>query len=142
MAVDREAFENDLIEQLRANGGVLTTGPFAGKDLLVLTSTGAKSGRPRRAILNFTRADGDYVVAASKGGSPTDPSWLRNLLANPRVTIEAEGRTMTAEAAVAAPADREILWERHVARYPGFAEYPARAGRVIPMVRLTPVRPD
>jgi deazaflavin-dependent oxidoreductase (nitroreductase family) len=100
--------------------------------------TGAKSLQPRRAILTYSRDDGDYVVAASKGGSPKDPVWLNNLRANPNVTIEAGNATFPATARMVDDAERERLWTAHVAELPHFAEYPGKAGRVIPVVRLTP----
>jgi deazaflavin-dependent oxidoreductase (nitroreductase family) len=136
---DPEAFENALIEDMRAHGGTVTMGPLAGDPLLVMTALGARSGQPRRYILSFTRDGADYIVAASKGGDPADPHWLNNLRAHPDVTVEAEARTFEATAAMVSEADRPRLWDAHVAVLPGFAEYPQKAGRVIPMVRLTPV---
>jgi len=79
------------------------------------------------------------VVAGSNNGRPRDPFWLTNLVANPLVTLEVEGRTIEARAAVAEGADRDALWARHVAALPQFAAYPEKAGRVIPVARLTPV---
>jgi deazaflavin-dependent oxidoreductase (nitroreductase family) len=125
---------------MRAHGGKVTSGPMAGQPLLILTTTGAKTGQPRTAMVTFTR-DGDaYCVAGSKGGAPTDPSWYLNLRKNPDVKVEAEGRTFDARATVAKGEDRDRLWDRHVEALPAFGEYPAKAqGRVIPMIRLTPV---
>jgi deazaflavin-dependent oxidoreductase (nitroreductase family) len=135
---DPESFENALIADMRAHDGRVTTGPMAGHPLLVMTSKGAKSGESRRAILTFSR-DGDaYVVAGSASGSPTDPAWLHNVEADPGVAVEAEGRTFDAIASVAEGADRDRLWDRHVAALPHFAAYPEQSGRTIPMVRLTP----
>ena len=74
MAWDRDAFENAMIEDMRAHDGVVTSGPLAGHPLLILTSTGAKSGEPRRAILTFTQDAGDYVVAGT-AGRRRRPSW-------------------------------------------------------------------
>ncbi len=136
---DPAAFENALIDDMRAHGGKVTTGPMAGTTLLVLNSKGAKSGKPRRAILTFSRDGGDYVIAGSASGSPKDPAWLANLEADSRVTVEADGGTFEAVASVA-EADRDRLWDQHVATHPNFAAYPAQTGRVIPMVRLTPVK--
>jgi deazaflavin-dependent oxidoreductase (nitroreductase family) len=137
---DPEAFTRGLIEDMRAHGGKVTSGPMAGQPLLVLTTTGAKTGDPRIAVLTWTR-DGDaYVVAGSKAGAPTNPLWLYNLRATPDVTVEAEGRTFKARAKEATGADRDRLWTRHVEALPHFGEYPEKSGRVIPMVRLTPVR--
>ncbi len=136
---DYAAFENAMIEDMRTHGGKLTTGPLAGEPLLVMISTGAKTGRPRRVILNFSRDGADYVVAGTAGGSPKDPSWLVNVKANPDVSVEAEGRSFRAQATVTNGTDRDRLWQRHVATLAKFADYPRQTGRVIPMVRLTPV---
>jgi deazaflavin-dependent oxidoreductase (nitroreductase family) len=136
---DYAAFQNAMIEDMRAHSGQVTTGPLAGEPLLVMISTGSKTGSPRRAILNFSRDGVDYVVAGTAGGSPTAPSWVANVRANPDVAVEAEGRTFKARASVAEPAERDRLWERHVATLPKFAAYPEQTGRIIPMVRLTPI---
>lgn len=137
---DPVAFENALIADMRANDGVLTTGPMAGSRPLVLNSKGAKTGKPRRAILFFSRDGDDYVIAGSASGSPKDPAWLANVEANPEVTFEADGRAFKATASVAEGAERDRLWDQHVAAHPNFADYPAQTGRVIPMVRLKPVK--
>ena len=137
---DPESFTRSLIEDMRAHNGQVTSGPMAGKDLMILTTKGAKSGKPRVAIVTWTR-DGDaYVVAGSKGGAPTDPQWFENIRVNPEVTIEAEGRTSKARATVAKGPDRDKLWERHIARWPEFGEYPKKTDRVIPIARLTRVK--
>ncbi|HET9344092.1 MAG TPA: nitroreductase family deazaflavin-dependent oxidoreductase [Candidatus Limnocylindrales bacterium] len=129
-------WNTQLIATLRGNDGEVPDGPMAGRPLLILTTKGAKSGRPREAVLTFTRDDGRYVVAATAGGSPTTPSWYFNLLANPAVQVEAKGETFTATASVTPPDERERLWERHVAERPEFAEYPEKSGRTIPVVTL------
>ena len=135
-------FEDDMIADMRANGGAVTAGPLAGHPLLIMTSVGAKSGQPRRAILTFSRDGSDYVVAGTASGSKSDPAWLRNVYANPNVTIEAEGRPpVEALASIAGAAERDRLWDQHVAALPDFAAYPEQTGRVIPMVRLTPSTP-
>jgi deazaflavin-dependent oxidoreductase (nitroreductase family) len=135
---DAKAFEDALIADMRTHAGVVTSGPLAGHPLLIMTSRGAKSGQPRRAILTFSRDGADYVVAGTASGSPKDPKWLRNVQANPRVAIEAEARTFEATASVADGAERDRLWRQHVEALPWFADYPRQSGRVIPMVRLTP----
>jgi deazaflavin-dependent oxidoreductase (nitroreductase family) len=132
-------WEDDLIADIRAHGGAVTAGPMAGHPLLIMTSTGARTGESRRAILTFSRDGADYVVAGSAGGAPTNPAWLPNVAANPDVEVEAEGRTFRAKATVTDGVDRDRLWEQHVATNPHFAGYPAQTGRVIPLVRLTPV---
>ncbi len=135
---DMAAFETALIADMRANGGAVTTGPMTGMPLLIMTTTGAKSGEPRRAILAFLRDGDDYVVAGSKSGAPTEPAWVANLVANPAVTVEAGGSVFAATARVTDPADRDALWATLTAAMPNFAEYPKTANRVIPMIRLTP----
>jgi len=135
---DPEAFENALIDDMRAHGGAVTSGPLANHPLLVMISKGAKSGERRRAILTFTRDGGDYVVAGTASGSPTTPAWIQNVREDPSVEVEAEDRTFTATARVVDDDDRDRLWQRHVEALPHFAEYPEKAGRIIPMVRLTP----
>ena len=121
---------------LRGNNGEVPDGPMAGRPLLIMTSTGAKSGQPREAILTFTR-DGDrYVVAASASGAPVDPAWYRNVVANPEVKVEAKGETFQAKAKVAEGSEHERLWAQHVAERPEFADYPEKAGRTIPVVTL------
>jgi len=137
---DPAAFTKALIDDMREHGGAVSRGPMAGRTLLVLTTTGAKTGLPRDAIVTYTR-DGDaYAVAASKSGMPTNPAWFANLVAHPTVTIEAEGRTTEARAEVAEGLDRDELWDRHVQAHPEFAGYPEKTGgRVIPMIRLTPI---
>ena len=133
---DPEAFTRALIADVRENGRP-TSGPMAGRPLMVLTTTGAKTGEPRTVVVTFTR-DGDaYVVAGSKSGAPTDPYWFRNLRSNPQVKVEADRQAFEARATEVEGADREQLWERHVAERPEFADYPEKAGRVIPMARLT-----
>jgi deazaflavin-dependent oxidoreductase (nitroreductase family) len=132
---DPEAFTRALIADVRENGRP-TSGPMAGRPLMVLTTTGAKTGQPRTVVVTFTR-DGDaYVVAGSKSGAPTDPYWFRNLRSNPLVRVEADREAFEARATEVEGADREQLWDRHVAERPEFADYPEKAGRVIPMARL------
>lgn len=138
---DPEAYENAMLEDLRAHGGQVTQGGMKGEPVLFLTSTGAKTGVSRRRVLNFSR-DGDaYVVAGTAGGAPTDPKWLANVRANPTVSVEADGRVFEGEASVAegaSNAERMRLWKQHVATIPRFAGYPEQTGRAIPMVRITP----
>jgi deazaflavin-dependent oxidoreductase (nitroreductase family) len=138
---DPAAFENALIEDMRAHDGAVTSGPLAGHPLLILTSTGAKSGEPRRAILTYSRDGGDYVVAGTAGGAPTAPNWLHNLEADPEVVIEIANRTSNGRATIVDGQERDRLWDQHVASLPHFAGYPAQTGRVIPIVRLTPITP-
>lgn len=137
------SLEDALIADMRAHGGAVTAGPLAGHPLLIMTSTGARTGEPRRAILTWSRVRGDYVVAGTAGGSPNDPAWLLNVRSNPDIVVEAEGGAPFAASASVVDDDveRERLWEQHVDALPHFAAYPEQTGRVIPMVRLTPKTP-
>ena len=138
---DPDAWENGLIADMRAHNGEITSGPMAGRPTLLLTATGAKSGEPRRVILNFTRDGDDLVIAGTKGGAPRDPIWVGNLRANPEVTVEAGGRSFGARATIVSdPAERQRLWDAHAAAMPWFAEYPEKTGgRIIPVIRLTEI---
>jgi deazaflavin-dependent oxidoreductase (nitroreductase family) len=129
-------FTQRLIDELRSHGGQITTGPMAGRPLMVLTTRGARSGEERTAVVTYTR-DGDrYVIAASKSGAPTNPDWFHNLQANPEVRVEAAGEMFTAHATVATGEERDRLWEQHAGERPEFREYPKITDRVIPMILL------
>lgn len=130
--------QNDpVIAEFRATGGHVT-GRFAGRPLLLLTTTGARSGQPRITPLNYS-TDGDrLVVIASKGGSPTHPDWYRNLVAHPDVTIELGGETFQARATTAEEPERSQLFARQAAEMPFFAEYERTVtARQIPVVVFT-----
>ncbi len=133
-------FTQSLIGQIRSNGGQIVQGPLAGVPVMILTTTGARSGEARTTVVDYTRDGDDYVIAASKGGAPTNPSWYHNLRANPRVTIEVDGERFAADARVTTGAERDRLWNRHVEQIPVFGTYPAKTSRVIPMVVLKRVR--
>lgn len=123
-----------VIAEYRATGGQVT-GRFGGRPLLLLTTTGAKSGQPRITPLNYS-TDGDrLVVIASKGGSPTHPDWYHNLVANPEVTIERGDETFRARAMTAEEPERTRLLEQQAAQMPFFAEYERQVtARQIPVV--------
>jgi len=126
------------MEDMRANGGAITKGPLAGVPALILTTTGARSGGKRTTVVDYTR-DGDaYVIAASKGGAPTNPHWYHNLVANPRASIWVNGETFDVTARVTAGAERDRLYERHGEAIPVFKTYPSTTDRVIPVIVLAP----
>ena len=138
MATDAAAWEAALIEDMRAHDGQVTQGPLAGHPLLILTSTGARSGQRRQAILTYSQDGGDYIVAGTAGGSPTTPGWVHNVAAQPSVEVETGNRTFPATATVIeGGSERDRLWDQHVATLPWFADYPEQSGRVIPMVRIS-----
>jgi deazaflavin-dependent oxidoreductase (nitroreductase family) len=135
-STDWQAFNKGVVEEFRANQGTIKTGRFAGRRLILLTTTGARSGQPRTAPLAFTRDGEHYVVIASKGGSPTHPDWYHNLIKTPIVTIETGAETFQARARVAEGEERERLFNAQAALMPGFAEYQRKTPRQIPVVVL------
>src|SRR5437868_13414645 len=105
---DIKAFNRKLIEEFRANRGQLS-GQMAGRTLMLLTTTGAKSGKERTAVLGFGK-DGDrYVVIASGNGAPSHPAWYQNLLARPIATVEAGPNKFKVRARTAGPEERDKL---------------------------------
>jgi deazaflavin-dependent oxidoreductase (nitroreductase family) len=128
----------DVIEQFRTNNGSIHSGMFKGARLLLLTTTGAKSGKKRVNPLAFTRDGDSYVVIASKGGSPTHPDWYRNLVATPEVTVEVGTQRFEARARVAEGTERDRLYAAQAAIMPGFADYQRKTSRQIPVVVLEP----
>jgi len=126
----------DVIEQFRTNHGQIQSGMFKGARLLLLTTTGAKSGKTRINPLAFTRDGENYVIIASKGGSPTHPDWYHNLVANPDVTVEVGTERIDVRARVAQGEERDRLYAAQAALMPGFAEYQRNTTRQIPVVVL------
>ena len=129
------SFNEGVIAEFRANEGKVG-GPFTGAPMMILTTTGAKSGQPRTMPLVYT-TDGDrYVIIASKGGAPTNPDWFRNLVANPEVTVEVGTEKFQAKATVAEEPERTRLYDAQATLMPGFAEYQQKTTRQIPVVVL------
>jgi deazaflavin-dependent oxidoreductase (nitroreductase family) len=128
-----------VISELRANRGEIAAGPMAGRTLFILTSTGARTGQPREAVLTYSREGEAYVVAGTAGGSPRTPAWVHNLAANPVAQIEVKGSTFRVRAAIVNDETRRRLWTAHVAGHPEFAGYPEKTSRVIPIVTLQPI---
>jgi len=128
-------FNDSLVTEFRANGGKVS-GQFANANLLLLTTTGAKSGKPRVNPLVYT-IDGDrMVIMASKGGAPTNPDWYHNLVANPVVTVEVGGEQFQARATIAEGPERERLFSQMTQQLPNFAGYQQKTTRPIPIVLL------
>lgn len=122
---------------MRISGGRLNTGSGLAP-ILVLHTTGRKSGKPRTAPLLYLN-DGDrYVVIASKGGHPRHPDWYFNVKADPNVTVVTGGRSIPCTAHEADEAERARLWTIATDFNPGFDTYAERAGRRIPVMVLTP----
>ncbi|GAA1583576.1 nitroreductase/quinone reductase family protein [Actinomadura kijaniata] len=131
-------FNQQVIEEFRANNGVVG-GMFEGGRLLLLTTTGARTGRRHTAPVGYL-PDGERVlVIASAGGAPRHPAWFHNLRAHPRVTVEAGAFTYEADAVVLDGAERDAAWARAVESDPGWAAYQEKTARTIPVVALVPV---
>lgn len=125
-----------VIEEFRANDGKVG-GFFANNTLLLLHTTGAKSGKERINPL-VTFEDGDrLVIIASKGGAPSHPDWYHNIVANPVVKVEYGTESFQAQAAVASEPERTRLYEIMETKMASFTEYKEKAGRVIPVVTLS-----
>jgi deazaflavin-dependent oxidoreductase (nitroreductase family) len=131
-------FNSQIIDEFRANGGQVG-GPFAGASLLLLHTTGARSGAERVNPMVYGRAGDDYVVFASKAGAPTNPDWYHNLVAHPDVTAEIGTETVRLTARVAGGDERDRIWTPWKAANPGFAEYEQKTSRQIPVVILSPL---
>jgi deazaflavin-dependent oxidoreductase (nitroreductase family) len=124
-----------VIEEFRANSGKVG-GQYVERPLLLLTTTGAKSGKPYTTPVMYLRDGERLAVFATHGGSPTHPDWYHNLVAHPIVTVEVGSETITARATVAPAAERDALYARQAELYPQFADYQARTTRRIPVVLL------
>jgi deazaflavin-dependent oxidoreductase (nitroreductase family) len=128
-------FNAAVIKEFRENGGKVG-GPFEGAPMLLLTSTGAKSGQPRTSPMMYLADGGRYLVFASKAGAPTNPDWYHNLVAHPDASIELGTERFGVKATVITGAERDELYARQAALYPGFAEYEAKTTRTIPVIAL------
>ncbi|HSO95192.1 MAG TPA: nitroreductase family deazaflavin-dependent oxidoreductase [Acidimicrobiia bacterium] len=132
-------FNQSIIDEFRANDGKVG-GPFEGAPMVLLTTTGAKTGKARTIPL-VCLPDGDrYIVFASKAGAPTNPDWYHNLVANPAVTVEVGRDRFDADAVVLTGDERDRLYALQAERMPGFQEYQDKTTRVIPVVALQPRR--
>ena len=129
---ERNARNAKVIEEFRANRGQ-TTGRT---NLLLLTHTGAKSGKQRTNPLVYLPDAGRVVLFASKGGGPTNPDWYHNIVANPRVTVEVGAEKYEARAVVVTGNERDELFARQVQAAPVFGEYQVKTPRSIPVIVL------
>jgi deazaflavin-dependent oxidoreductase (nitroreductase family) len=135
MADEINEFNQQIIEEFRANDGEVG-GPFEGSQLLLLHTTGAKSGKARIAPLAY-REEGDALaVFGSKAGADDNPDWYHNVIANPLVSVEVGADRFDAVARVADGAERDRIWEQQKTDVPNFAEYEKQTDRIIPVVVL------
>jgi deazaflavin-dependent oxidoreductase (nitroreductase family) len=128
-----------IIEEFRANGGKVG-GMFENSTLLLLHSTGAKTGAERVSPLAYQKGGDGYAIFASMGGAPANPAWYHNLLAQPRTKVEVGTEVIEVAARVASPEEREPIWTRQKEIAPNFAQYEQNTDRQIPVVILDPVQ--
>jgi len=133
-----KAFNKSITDEFRANDGKVG-GPFEGADLLLLTTTGAKSGQPRISPLAYFRIDGKLLIIGSFAGADINPGWVHNLRADPSAHVEIGNESSDVTARELPSAERDALFPKITAAAPGFAEYQAKTTRVIPVFELQPV---
>lgn len=124
-----------IINEFRENKGKVGK-MFAGMELLLLTTTGAKSGKTYIRPLAYTKDGDNLVIVASKGGAPTNPDWYHNLIAHPEVTVEVGEDKFKVHATETSGAERDRLFKQHAAKYPGFNDYVVKTTRVLPVFLL------
>jgi deazaflavin-dependent oxidoreductase (nitroreductase family) len=129
-------WNDKVIAEFRANEGRVG-GQFEGAPLLLLHSTGARSGQERVHPMMYQAVGDQFAVFASKAGADTNPDWYHNVRANPEARVEVGTETFDVTARVLDPAERGPIWEAQKSRYPGFADYETKTDRVIPVVLLT-----
>ncbi len=128
-------YNRRIIEEFRANGGAVG-GPFGGAPVVLLTTTGARTGQKRVNPLVALVDDAKLYVFASKAGAPTNPDWYHNLLAHPEVEVEFGDDRFDAVATPVTGPELDRLFAAQVAQQPGFADYEKATERVIPVVEL------
>jgi deazaflavin-dependent oxidoreductase (nitroreductase family) len=133
-----KAFNKTITDEFRANDGKVG-GQFEGADLLLLTTTGAKSGQPRVSPLAYFRIDGKLLILGSYAGADVNPAWVHNLRANPSARLEIGNESSDVTARELPITERDELFPKITAVAPGFAEYQAKTTRVIPVFELQPV---
>ncbi len=114
-------------------------GQMSGLKVLLLTTTGRKTGQPRTTPLGYFKQEGNFVLIASNGGADQNPAWFYNLKSNPQVAIQIGNTQMTVQAEQAGSEKREQLWSELVKMAPAYRQYTQRTKREIPMVILQPV---
>lgn len=132
---DYNDWNRQIIDEFHANEGKVG-GPFKGASLLLLTTTGAKSGQRRTTPLAYLPDGKRMIIFASKAGAPTNPDWYHNLVAHPEVTVEAGTESFEATATVVTGEERDRLYAIQAERAPNFGEYQAKTSRLIPVIAL------
>jgi deazaflavin-dependent oxidoreductase (nitroreductase family) len=134
---DRVERNRQIIEEFRANGGEVAA--FAGSRLLLLTHTGARTGRTYTSPMAYLPDRDRLVVFATNGGRPANPGWYHNLVAHPQAMVEVGRESFPVVATLLDGDERERVWAAQVAVAPYFADFRSIAGRTIPVVALVPV---
>jgi deazaflavin-dependent oxidoreductase (nitroreductase family) len=138
--MDMSDWNAGIIEEFRANEGRVG-GPFEGGDLLLLHTTGARTGQPRVNPLAYAKDGDDLVIAASKAGAPDNPDWFHNIVAHPDLQVEVGTETLDAHATIhPSGPERDRLYALIVAKMPGFGDYETKTTRTIPVVTLSLTR--
>lgn len=130
-------WNREIVEEFRSNRGVVGGGRFEGKPVLLMTTTGAKSGQQRINPAMYLQEGQRIMVFASKGGAPTNPDWYYNLVANPSVTVEVGEETFEATSTVLTGEERDQVYARQAVLFPQFQEYQEKTTRTIPVIELT-----
>lgn len=133
---DMQEINHHVITEFRTNGGRLS-GPMEGAPILLLTTTGRHTGNPHTTPVGFIDANGTLAIAAANGGSDNHPDWYKNLLAQPSVTIEVPGATISAHARVTTGPERDALLSQLLSSLPGMSDHVASAERDVPVLVLT-----
>lgn len=133
-----EDFNARIVEEFRANGGKVG-GPFEGGTLLLLHTTGAKSGKPRLSPLAALTIEGRVFIVGSYAGAPKDPAWVHNLRANPRAHVEIGVDAYDVEVRELPSDERDAIYPKVTELAPVFADYQAKTARSIPLFELSRV---
>jgi deazaflavin-dependent oxidoreductase (nitroreductase family) len=133
-----KTFNDNVVEEFRANGGKVG-GPFEGADIVLLTTTGAKSGQSRLSPLAFFTIDDRMLIVGSYGGAPKDPAWVHNLRANGKAHAEIGAESYDVVARELAQDERGALFDKLAELSPVIGEHQAKISRVIPIFELEPV---
>ena len=134
---DFSLFGDEHVRQYEATGGK-TGHDWNGTSVLILHTQGRKSGQTRKFPLIYGRDGKDYVIVASRGGSPENPGWYKNLVAHPDVAIQVWDKLIPVRARTGSPADKKRVWPVMTAQWPDYDKYQAATKRDIPVVLLSP----
>ena len=133
---DYSLFGDEHVRQYEATGGKVGH-DWNGADVLILQTTGRRSGKTRKFPLIYGRSGDDYVLVASKGGAPQNPGWYENLVAHPDVKIQVRDQVLPVRARTATPDEKRRVWPIMTAQWPDYDKYQAGTKRDIPVVLLT-----